>query len=411
MELKVSGTGSGQSGDSFRHQGDWSSQICAGASIKDLDRVALEKARREFAKKFPQYAKYIDYWDDQRFLSKAKLSKQGKITNTSILLLGKNESEHFIGPAVAKISWIHHDDKTIGKDYAHLGPPLILHAQSILDKIQNAPYRFPDDLIPLVGEAQKFDPMVIRKVLYNCIAHQDYTLGGRINVVETDRELIFTNLGSFIPKSVEAIINQDAPPEYYRNKFLAEAMVNLNMIDTIGSGIKKVFLSQKKRLFPMPDYDLSEKNRIKVRIYARILNPTFCRILAAYPDMSLNMAIALDKIQKGIDLTKREQRLLELHTFSKNETEFTEYVSEAIGKPKIKSFDNAYLKQVIIDYLRLHNSATRKEINLLLTDFFSNKLGEEQKRNKVKNLLYAMSRRDASIKNEGSNKKPVWILC
>ena len=35
-------------------------------------------------------------------------------------------------------------------------------------------------------------------MLNNCIAHQDYAMGGRINVVETPNTLLFTNL-TFIP--------------------------------------------------------------------------------------------------------------------------------------------------------------------------------------------------------------------
>ena len=65
------------------------------------------------------------------------------------------------------------------------------------------------------------------------------------------------------------MIIRDAPPEVYPNRFLAEAMVNLNMIDTIGSGIKRMFTKQWQRNFPMPDYDLSERNRVKVRIIGR----------------------------------------------------------------------------------------------------------------------------------------------
>ena len=41
--------------------------------------------------------------------------------------------------------------------------------------------------------------MIIREAMKNGIAHQDYTKGGRINVVEMDDQLVFTNLGSFIP--------------------------------------------------------------------------------------------------------------------------------------------------------------------------------------------------------------------
>lgn len=42
-------------------------------------------------------------------------------------------------------------------------------------------------------------------------------------------------------------------------------MVELYMVDTIGSGIKRMFYLQRQRLFPMPDYDLSD-NKVKVTI-------------------------------------------------------------------------------------------------------------------------------------------------
>ncbi len=69
-------------------------------------------------------------------------------------------------------------------------------------------------------EIPKYDPWVIREALHNCIAHQDYSLGGRINLVEKPDELIFTNLADFIPGSVEQVIKNDAPPERYRNPLL-----------------------------------------------------------------------------------------------------------------------------------------------------------------------------------------------
>ena len=49
-------------------------------------------------------------------------------------------------------------------------------------------------------------------------------------------------------------------------------MVALNMIDTIGSGIKRMFLTQKNRFFPMPDFDLSTPERVVVRIHGKILD-------------------------------------------------------------------------------------------------------------------------------------------
>jgi ATP-dependent DNA helicase RecG len=83
---------------------DWSAQICKGATINDLDQDALIKARELFKEKNPRLAEEIDQWDDAEFLNKAKITIENKITNTSIILLGKKESEHFISPALAQIT-------------------------------------------------------------------------------------------------------------------------------------------------------------------------------------------------------------------------------------------------------------------------------------------------------------------
>jgi len=121
-------------------------------------------------------------------------------------------------------------------EYEHFSPPLLLNVNAIYSKIRNLKYRYLTESILFPTEITQYEPYVIREVLHNCIAHQDYGLNSRINVIEKPEELIFTNLRNFIPKTIETEIEQDAPQEYYRNQFLANTMVNLNMIDTIGSG-------------------------------------------------------------------------------------------------------------------------------------------------------------------------------
>ena len=86
-------------------------------------------------------------------------------------------------------------------------------------------------------------------------------------IVEKPGSLLFVNAGRFIPGSVESVLNQDAPQQHYLNRLLTEAMVNLNMIDTIGSGIKRMFTTQKSRYMPMPDFDLSNPHEIRVSHY------------------------------------------------------------------------------------------------------------------------------------------------
>ena len=150
---------------------DWSTQICPEATIDDLDPKAISRAREEYKRKNPQKAEEVDEWNYATFLNKAKLTINGKITNTAIILLGKEESEHFISPSVAKLTWILKDSNNIEKDYEHFGPPFILNAERVFTKIRNLKYRYLPDETLFPTEINQYDPWVIREALHNCIAH------------------------------------------------------------------------------------------------------------------------------------------------------------------------------------------------------------------------------------------------
>lgn len=68
---------------------DWSAQVVEEATIDDLDTQAIKLARENYKNKFPTMAKDLEEWDDTTFLNKAKLTKKGKITRTTLILLGK----------------------------------------------------------------------------------------------------------------------------------------------------------------------------------------------------------------------------------------------------------------------------------------------------------------------------------
>lgn len=396
---------------------DWSAQVCPGATVEDLDTRAIARARIEYKTKNPRLADDVDGWDDITFLNKNKLAFYGQITRAAIILLGKSEAEPHLSPAVAKISWVLKDNQGVEKDYEHFGPPFLINTDEAYAKIRNLNYRYiPDDsLFPF--EIRQYDPYIIRETLHNCIVHQDYELEGRINVVEGPDELLFTNLGQFLPGSVENVIANDAPPEKYRNSLLAAAMVNLNMIDTIGSGIKKMFNLQRQRYFPLPDYDLSEPNRVKVRILGKIINENYTRLLKRRPDLDLKTVIDIDKVQKGILLTNEDAKKLRVqgliegrkpnYFVSAQVASITDTKSDYI---KNRAFNDGYYKDLIISYLKKYESASRKDIDNLLMDKLSATLDSDQKRNKIRNLIYTMSRREGSIVNRGTQRYPKWML-
>lgn len=378
---------------------DWTAQIVTEATVDDLDPAAIAKARIEFVKRNPKYADEVAQWNDAKFLDKAKLTIKGKITRAALILLGKEEAEHYLGSFV-KIRWNLKTLDNQDKDFEIFSIPFILAVDAVYAKIRNLKYRYLREGTLFPDEVLRYDPFTIREPLNNAIAHQDYTQKARINVVEfEDDHLVFSNYGSFLPKSVENVVLKDTPEEVYRNPFLVDAMKNLGMIETQGGGIRKLFNFQRQRFFPMPEYDLSD-NKVKVTITGKILNEEFARILIKNPSLSLEDILLLDRVQKRKPLTDEEYRYLKKNGWIEGRKP-NYYLSlkaiQPIDNDDLKkeyianrSFDDTYFKEMILEYLKKFGKTKKREIEKLIIPKLSAALTHQQKKNKVINLLSAL---------------------
>ncbi|MBU2575382.1 MAG: putative DNA binding domain-containing protein [Elusimicrobia bacterium] len=395
---------------------DWSAEMCEDATINDLDPQAVTKARIEYAKRKKASAE-IGNWDTATFLNKAKLAVGGKITRAAILLLGKPEAAHFLSPAIGQISWFLQDAQNNPKDYEHFGPPFILTVDAVLAKIRNLKVRFLplQTLFPI--ETLQYEPAVIREALHNCIAHQNYELNSRIQVIERPDELVFDNAGNFIPGSVEAVIEQDAPPRRYRNPFLAQAMVNLGMIETEGGGIKEMFKIQRERFFPLPTYQLEKTDEVLVRIPGKLIDENYTKLLISKADLDLRTVMLLDKVQKKKRIHKQEHLLLKKLGLVEGRYP-TLFVSPGIAALsgekaayiKNRPFNQGYYKVLIISFINQYGHASRADVDKLLMEKLPDIMTPEQKKTKVSNLLNEMANKDKIILNSASCRKPKWIL-
>ena len=349
---------------------DWSAQIVNAATLEDLDPIAIKKAREEYIKVYPKKIEEEKEWDDITFLNKAKITRGGKITNTAIILLGKEESEHFISPAICKIRWSLKDGSDENKDFKIFSIPMILTVDEVARNIRNVSYFYTIEGSLFPEPMMRYDVFTLREPLNNAIAHQDYGKKARIEVVEyEDDKLVFRNYGKFIPKSIEEVVQNNFPESRYRNTFLVEAMRNINMVETEGGGIRKLFAQQRKRFFPMPSYDLSDE-MVKCEIAGKVLDENFAKILVNNPDLSLAEIILLDKVQKRELLTEDAIALLRSKKFVEGRkgnlflsfkvVNESKHVGLKTTYIKNKSFDDAYYKGLIFNYVEKFKKVSRK---------------------------------------------------
>jgi len=150
-------------------------------------------------------------------------------------------------------------------------------------------------------EKPDYPEEAIREALLNAIVHRDYSFSGSIIINVNDKEMEFISLGGLLPglfpDDIRSGISQP------RNKNLAEVFHRLHLIESYGTGIRKI-------------YNLYAKCSAQPRI--EVTPNTFKMVLpnmneesvnsdeAARPDVTPQMEMVLDYIAEHGQITDKE---------------------------------------------------------------------------------------------------------
>ncbi len=192
------------------------------------------------------------------------------------------------------------------------------------------------------------------------------------------------------------------------------------MIDQIGSGIRRMFETQRERFFPLPDYliepDSQARPRIEVSISGKIMDAKYTRILMKRPDLGLHEVLLLDRVQKNQRITRIEVKQLKVQKLIEGRSpnyyisaKVADWAGQKADYIRNRALDDDYYKRLVVEYLQKFKHASRQELNDLLLPKLSDALTPDQKTHKVRNLIQFL-RRDGIILNTGTNKTPAWVL-
>ena len=230
-------------------------------------------------------------------------------------------------------------------------------------------------------------------------------------MIERENELEFRNSGGFYDGTYEDYITGERIPIKYRNPFLAQAMANIKMIDTEGFGIHKMFVSQKDRYLPMPDYDKSDIDTVVLTLPGTVIDENYSLLLLENSDIDLATTVLLDKVQKGKVISDDAIKMLRKKGLIEGRKPHL-YVSKQIAKATNKQieytlkkgFNDAECQEWILKALKDHKVLSRKQINELLWNKLPVDFTDTQRINKIGNLLMRM-KRDGAIKID---EKRMW---
>lgn len=399
---------------------DWSKEVVDEATFDDLDKEAVEKAIELFSKKQSNKKsaqEILEKLSPIDVLNKAGLTIKGKITRTALLLLGKSEASHYFDGFIPRITWTLYNANNTVKAYEHFDMPMLLAVDKAYAKIRNVKYRYiaaQQTLFP--DEVNQYEPELIKEIINNCIAHQDYRLRGKINIEEFEDKLVFINEGAFIPETIEKALEPGYKPPYYRNVFLCNAMANMYMIDTNSMGIPMIYQIQRNKYFPLPTYDLNTINRVKVTVFGKILDKNYTQLLYSNAELDIQTVFLLDKVQKKEIISKEQFKILKKDGLVEGRYpnifvsfKIANIVDQKANYIRNKGLDDDICKQLIIKALQTLGEASKQDLMKVLNKALPEILSDAQKSKKVSNLLQNLKAQNI-ITISGSNRYAKWKL-
>lgn len=399
---------------------DWSAAL-ATDDWSLLDPLAIEHSQALYKRRHATHAQVLSTLQHQSvsdWLHGLRLAKDGKLTRAALVLMGKPIAATVLGGPTPRLTWVLTDHTDTIQTHQHFDLPLVVAIDQLVAKLriievgllpprQTAPLNLPN-----------YDDWVIREALHNCIAHQDYAQGGRVRVTESPDSLTFFNLGSFLPGSVARVLGSRQPEQRYRNACLANAMVELDLMETLNSGVPKMFRIQRERFFPMPDFEFEQApDSVSVRLHGKTLDEKYVHALMTATDLTLEDAILLDRVQKSQTLMPEQVKQLraqKLVTGRGARIFISAQVAVATGQEvsfiNHKGLDAKYYKARILDLLALNPQARSKINELLLPQLPESVKGDKRRGEFIKNLLQEMSRENLIENIGGATRSAKWQL-
>jgi ATP-dependent DNA helicase RecG len=285
---------------------DFSAEICAGATIEDLEKPALEDFKARWAAKSGNAA--IRKSDIRQILADAELVLDGKVTYAALALFGKHEALIRYLPQTEVIFEYRSSDAS--------GPPQQRAAFtqgffSFYDEIwrlaslRNDLQHYQSGLFVL--DIPTFNERAIREAILNAICHRDYRLAGSTVIRQYARRIEIVSPGG-LPTGVtfENILWTQAP----RNRRLADALLRCGLVERSGQGMNLMFETSIRESKAEPDFSRSDQYTFWLTLHGEIRHPEFLSVLERIGNERLDLFgteefLVIDAIYEGRPIGQR----------------------------------------------------------------------------------------------------------
>lgn len=304
---------------------DFSARPCTGATITDLDPLALAKLKELYQKKHADN-KTIATQSDVQFLNDVGLMKNNVPTYAALILLGSEAAlKQYLANAEISFEYRNRGNDIPYNDRVDYRKAFVISAFEIWEKVSSRQQVYPVIQGFLRREIPAFNEEAFREALFNAVCHRDYTATPSVTIRQSPEYIEVTNPGGFPHGvSLENILTVQSTP---RNRLLAEVFQKVFLgVERSGQGADKIFRLTIEEGKGMPDYAKSDVHHVTLVIPAALQDQNFVLYIEKVINekqitLSLEDIILLEKIRSGmragvtLKTAKRllDQGIIEMH--------------------------------------------------------------------------------------------------
>lgn len=285
------------------HEPDFSSEICKGLTIKDLDSEAIRIMKQKYSAK----QKNSDFLtlSDEQVLSDLNLINGRKVTYAALILVGKEEK---IGEYLPQASVILEFRKTESLvPYTNrqvYGQPFYKMIDLLWHDIDLRNDKIDVNENSYIFNIPYFNEEVIREAINNAIAHRDYRRTSETVIKQYPQKMIIMNAGGFpLGVTIDNLLRVQSTP---RNRLLSDVLAKTGIVERSGQGVDKIIKNTLSEGKDEPDYSYSDSFRVELHLSAIIKDKAFAmfleseqRDLKTEDRLSVFEVIALNNIRIG----------------------------------------------------------------------------------------------------------------
>jgi len=382
---------------------DWTGNVVQNADVRSFDPEAVRAVRATYVSEHHEDADEVSKMDDETFLSHIGALKRGKVTVASMILLGKMSEK--VLPGTICVRWRLLDVDGTEMESRTINGSMVLAIRKVASIISNSTVRIEGEDGPTFVSAYRVASLT--EAMFNALQHQDYVLGGTIDVIEREKESVtVVSRGSFPPVPPESFVKGQNQTMASRNAYLIKVMTEIGLVTNSGAGIRNFYFSQIHKHFPLPRFSISE-DMVSVTFPGR-REGAIARALDIHKDLEVADILDLDRLDSGRYISdKRMESLISRGLVTVYDG--VPCVNLSYEDPSSR-FSKGSDYDAVMALLKENGSVTRSDVVDVLRFRDRKGLSEEQLSVKATNLLQNMRRDGRVRKAEGNTRSARYEL-